>query len=363
MARKKLSSIAAKKLSELGAVQGGKARAAVLTPEERKEIASNAVKARWAKIKGVPISEIGKIEQVSEVAENSIQNEPTKADMPQSLFPGTLEMGGVNISCHVLSNGKRVFVQTGVVNALTGTESGDLKSYLSSAKLSKYIDVAEIARRTIEFRIPGYPRVAKGYEAELLVDICDAFLKAREDKSLLPSQLKLATQAEIIMRSYAKVGIIALIDEATGYQKVRAKNALQLKLKAYIADEMQEWAKQFPDEFFFELARLENVHYSPRSRPLRWGKYIMNFVYRAIDQDVAKELKDRTPNPHKGENLHQWLQVYGKEQLNAQIYQVLGIMKTCKNMDQFRHHFKSIFQKSPFEQLSLWELVDDPSSS
>jgi hypothetical protein len=46
------------------------------------------------------------------------------------------------------------------------------------------------------------------------------------------------------------VGIIALVDEATGYQKVREKQALQLKLQAFIAEDMQEWAKLFPDEFW-----------------------------------------------------------------------------------------------------------------
>jgi P63C domain len=110
---------------------------------------------------------------------------------------------------------------------------------------------------------------------------------------LRPNQLHLARQAEIIVRSCAKVGIIALIDEATGYQKIREKNALQVKLQAFIADELQDWALMFPEEFWLELARLEGVHYSARSRPLRWGKYIMLFVYDAIDGDVGKELRKK----------------------------------------------------------------------
>jgi hypothetical protein len=84
-----------------------------------------------------------------------------------------------------------------------------------------------------------------------------------------------------------------LIDEATGYQKIREKNALQVKLQAFIADELQDWALMFPEEFWLELARLEGVHYSARSRPLRWGKYIMLFVYDAIDGDVGKELRKK----------------------------------------------------------------------
>ena len=70
-----------------------------------------------------------------------------------------------------------------------------------------------------------------------------------------------------MIRATAKVGIVALIDEATGYQAVRARNALQLKLQAFIAEDMQEWARMFPQEFWLELARLEGVRYSPRSRP------------------------------------------------------------------------------------------------
>jgi hypothetical protein len=112
--------------------------------------------------------------------------------------------------------------------------------------------------------------------------------EARLDKKLLPNQEAIATQAEIITRACAKLGIIALIDEATGYQAFRKKQELQLKLQAFIAEDLQEWALMFPHEFWFELARLEGVHYSPRSRPLRWGKYIMAFVYDAVDGDVGK---------------------------------------------------------------------------
>jgi len=155
--------------------------------------------------------------------------------------------------------------------------------------------------------VPGAPTTAIGYEATLLVEICDKYLEARDQKLLRGRQYKLADQAEIIIRACAKVGIIALIDEATGYQKVRAKNALQLKLQAFIADELQEWARMFPEEFWYELARLEGVRYSARSRPLRWGRYVMMFVYDAIDPDVGKELRKKNPSPRFMRNHHQWL--------------------------------------------------------
>lgn len=105
--------------------------------------------------------------------------------------------------------------------------------------------------------------------------------------------------------SWPLTGIIALIDEATGYQKVRARNALQVKLQAFIADELQEWAVMFPESFWIELARLEGVRYPARSRPLRWGKYVMLFVYDAIDEDVGRQLRKKNPNPRFLRNHHQ----------------------------------------------------------
>lgn len=270
-------------------------------------------------------------------------------------------MGNVSFACHVLNNGNRVIAQSEIVKVLAGTASGDLPRYISAVAISKYINVAEVSKKTIKFKVPGTQYEVTGYDATLLIEICDAYLKARDNENLTATQEKLAKQAEIIMRACAKVGIIALIDEATGYQKIRSENALRLKLQAFIAEDMQEWARMFPEDFFFELARLENISYSPRGRPLRWGRYIMNFVYRAIDKDVAKELKDKIPNPHKGQNLHQWLRDYGKDRLTAQIHQVLGVMKTCKNMDEFRGKFKTIFGHEP-EQLSFLDLADSSVS-
>lgn len=111
----------------------------------------------------------------------------------------------------------------------------------------------------------------------------------------------------------------------------------------------------FPDEFWFELARLEGVHYSPRSRPLPWGKYIMVFVYDAIDADVGRELRKKNPNPHFLQNHHQWLKKYGKEKVRSQIDKVVTIMKLCENMDEFRAKYARVFKKSPL-QISFDEI-------
>jgi len=187
--------------------------------------------------------------------------------------------------------------------------------------------------------------ILHGYEATFLIDICTEYVKARDEGKLHGTQIAISQQADILIRACAKTGIIALIDEATGYQQHRAKQALQLKFQAFIAEELQEWAKMFPEEFWETLARLENVEYSAQHRPLRWGRYVMLFVYDAIDSDIGKELRKKNPNPHFKKNHHQWLKEFGREKVTAQIYRVIGIMKTCRDIDDFKRKFARIFDK------------------
>ncbi|MGD0074127.1 MAG: P63C domain-containing protein [Candidatus Binataceae bacterium] len=343
-------------LSKLGAAKGGRARANVLTAEERQEIARKAVQARWSKAKKTgPKSTI---EQVS----NDLVKPPKKSLMknpeglPVALFRGNLEIGDAKFPVYVLDDGKRVMAQREVVRALTGRGHGDISRYIETANLREFIDSQSILDQAIRFVISGTQFTGNGFEATLLLDICDAYLRAREAGKLGPHEEIIAKQAEIITRACAKVGIIALIDEVTGYGAFKKQREYQLKLQAFIADDLQEWARMFPQEFWFELARLEGIHYSSRSRPLRWGKYIMAFVYDAIDKDIGKKLREINPDPHFQQNHHQWLKEFGRQKVHDQIERVVTIMKLCDNMDDFRAKFARVFKKSAVAQMSFnWD--------
>ena len=334
---------AGKELGKLGAAKGGRARASVLTAEERRELARRAVEARWAKA--------GKVRRTSPDSEPGDESPQAsaadKSALPYSMFPGVLHLGEVELQCHVLNDGRRVLTQGEVVRALTGgRDSSNLGRYLSRIDGFKASNLPSLP---FQFKVPANPQTATGYEATNLIEICEAYLRAQDAGRLKSGQGGLAKAAAVIIRSCAKVGIIALIDEATGYQEVRARHALQIKLQAFIADEMQEWAKVFPDEFWYELARLEGVHYSARHRPLRWGKYVMMFVYDAVDPDVGRELRAINPNPAFLHNHHQWLKKHGQDNVRHQIGKVVGVMQTCADMDEFRKKFAYVFKKSPLQ--------------
>jgi len=187
------------------------------------------------------------------------------------MFRGKLTIGNVEMESHVLNDFRRVLTQREMVRVLSpaGRESGGLRDYLQA---KAFADKPLHLGAVIPFKVPGTQYVAHGYEATTLIEICEKYLEARDEGLLKGAQKKLAIQAEIVIRSCAKVGIITLIDEAMGYDKFKKKQEYQLKLQAFIADELQDWARMFPDAFWYELARLEGIHYSPRSRPLRWGQ-------------------------------------------------------------------------------------------
>ena len=328
--------------------KGGRARASVLTAEERREIAKKAIRARWDKrFKEVNSAAPASIPTGPEPGVGKAPAERAGPELPYSMFRGTLQIGDVAMECHVLSNSQRVLTQREVVRVLSGgRESGNLQRYLDRNPLTaENFDLGP----TVNFTVPETQVVGIGHEAIQLVEICDRYLRARELKLLKPSQLKLAKQAEIVIRASAKVGIIALIDEATGYDKVKARRDYQVKLQAFIAEDMQEWARMFPESFWLELARLEGVRYSPRSRPLRWGKYVMMFVYDAIDPDIGNWLRANNPSPRFKKNHHQWLKEFGREQVHDQITKVVTIMNLCKDMEEFREKFSYIFDKAPLQ--------------
>jgi hypothetical protein len=330
---------AARAMSRRGAARGGKARAESLPAEERREIAQRAARARWAR---AGTGDEALAEEVDFLA--PLRPAPSATEKPYSWFRGTLAIGDVELQCHVLNDGRRVLTQREVVRAISGGRVSG--SYLQNIP---GFDVATLAGRVINFSHPGGSHTNHGFEATLLVEICEAYLTARDQDLLRPNQEQIARAAEVIVRACARVGIDALIDEATGYQEVRAKNALQVKLQLYIAEQMGDWAKRFPDEFWMQLARLEGIKYSGRNRPWRWGKYVMRFVYDAIDPDISKKLADINPGPARGHNHHQHLTPFGQRELNDHLQQVIAVMRLCNDMNDFKRKFPRAFPTGPLQ--------------
>lgn len=167
----------------------------------------------------------------------------------------------------MLEDGTRVLTQASFLRALgrhpkARTRREEQVPPILQGKALKPFISSEILEKTtpIIFRPPTGGR-ASGYNAELLPMVCEIYLRARDAGTLPYQQRPVAKQAEILVRGLAHVGIIALVDEATGYQELRAKDALTRILEAFVAKELQAWVRTFPDDFYREIFRLRDLDY------------------------------------------------------------------------------------------------------
>jgi hypothetical protein len=155
-------------------------------------------------------------------------------------------------------------------------------------------------------------RTVIGFDAEILPAVCDVWLRAREADALQEQQKDKAQKAEMLMRGLAKVGIVALVDEATGYQEIRPRDALQQYLEMVLRKELAAWSKRFPDEFYENIYKLKGWKWPGmgKNRFSVVAHYTRDLIYERLGPGVLKELEARSPKNEKGvrkNKFHQWL--------------------------------------------------------
>ena len=330
-------------------VAAGRARAAALPAGRRQDIARRAA----AKRHGIPAAIYG------------------SADSP-------LRIGDVELQCYVLDDGTRVITQAAFLQALGRHPKASVKKsvdgeeqvppILQGAALRPFIS-QEILRKTspVQFLPPTGGR-ASGYRAEALPTVCEIYLKARDAGVLLPHQKHVAQQAEVLIRSLAGVAIIALVDEATGYQYVRARNALSQILEEFIAKELQPWVKTFPDDFYKHLFRLRGMDY-PRDivkRPPYFGHLTNDIVYKRLAPGVLDELKRTTPKRPSGRRSQSYQRKLtpeiGHPKLREHLASVITVMKLSDDYEDFSHKLDRVHPKyGNTIEMDLDEAAGDPT--
>jgi len=313
-----------------GRVKGGIARAQALSKTKRREIATKAAVARWEGASELP--------------------KATHGDPEHPLRIGTLELG-----CYVLDDGRRVISQRGIQAGIGMNASGGARRLLRNLKTfsDKGVDCKDLSSRIenpIRFVTINGP-IAHGYEATALTDLCDVFLSARKAGVLKPSQLHIADQCEMLLKGFATVGIIALVDEATGYQEVRDRQALQEILDKYLRKEFAAWAKTFPDEFYREIFRLRGWVWKGMrvNRPQCVANYTRDLVYARLAPGILTELEQRNPIGDKGRRKAKHFQFLtddvGHPALAQHLHAIIGFMRASDTWDQMLRMVNRAFPK------------------
>lgn len=274
--------------------------------------------------------------------------------IPKAEHEGTIKIGNLEIACAVLEDGTRVLSEREVTKTLGGKRGGshwirkrsgaELPVFLSANNLKPFVDSElEMALKDPILYLPksgGNPGF--GVKAESLPMICDVWLKARQAGVLRGRQLPIAAKAEILVRGFAHIGIIALVDEATGFQYLRARTALEFILDKFIAKEFRKWAKRFPDEFYQEMFRLWGWEYKEdtvKRTPLA-GKLTKDYVYNRLAPGVRAELEKKNPKDVRGrrkQKHHQWLtEDVGDPRLREHLASVIALMRASDNKELFQ---------------------------
>jgi hypothetical protein len=324
--------------------KGGKTRANNLSTLQKSEIAAQGAAARWKNARN----------------QKSLDGE---VQLPLATHQGRMALGGLELDCYVLEDGRRVFHKRGMARALgMKSEGGNvfLRAMQRKGLGSELGDeLLEKIENPINFK-PMSLDLGHGYEANVLVDICKVIVKAADAGKLTASQEGLVAQAKIIIQALAKIGVVALIDEATGYQVERSPTALRILVQQYIEAEKREWEKQFPDEYYNELNRIYGSQRLTKTssgaviqnRPQHFANFTRSYVYHPLENGAVLEELDRV-NPKLGNTgtrrsrFHQHLtEGYGIEKLKRQVQEVMTLLAVSDSVGQFKRFFYKRFPKS-----------------
>ena len=291
---------------------------------------------------------------VGKVLEHDPERSPLKVIAGAPDKP--LVIGGVEIPCYVLEDETRVLSQGGFLQAIgrsrtpkAGTGGVDkVPTFLAADNLQPFVPSGlGVSTSPIPFQPADGGLISYGYPAELLPKVCKVYLDARDAGALHPRQEHIAARAQALVIGLATVGIIALVDEATGYQRVREERALATILERYIAQEFRPWTRTFPYEFYEQIYRLKGWGPPGPKRPAVIGHYTNDIVYTRLAPGILDELRERNPVLPQGwrkNRHHQWFtDDFGHPKLKEHIHAVIALMKSSSSWDVFRHRLDAVF--------------------
>jgi P63C domain len=212
--------------------------------------------------------------------------------------------------------------------------SNAIKSFISE-------DLMARVNSPLEYTPTHGGRSALGYDGALLPEICDVIVSAKDQGALRSSQVHYAEMAQILLKGIAVIGIYGLIDEATGYQDIRDRVALQAILEEWLGKELARWAKTFQDDFYSELFRLKwQTSPGPKGRkPGVVAHWTKDIIYDRLTPGLLRELERLARDEETGKRrgrLFQWLsQQHGYVKLTEHLSNVTFLMKASPNWTTF----------------------------
>ena len=208
-------------------------------------------------------------------------------------------------------------------------------------------------------------RQVSGYKAEILPMMCRLYMDARHADKLTKQQIPLANQSESVLYSLSQVGIAGLVDEATGFQENRQRDALQKILEKYLRKEYATWARCFPIDFYEEMFRLKSWHLDKKTMKMPGvvGRYTNDIIYDRLAPGILEELQRKNPvleNGRRKRKHHQWLtEETGHPALDRHFSGIMALMRANTTWDNFKRSLERAYPKLGSQLALLFDAPDD----
>ncbi|AIG65094.1 hypothetical protein WS105_0154 [Weissella ceti] len=285
---------------------------------------------------------------------------------------GYIEIGDIELYSLVTKSGKRLISASDVFKAVGKSRRGDVRvegypAFIGARNIVPYID-DELRTKMIPVAYKAKNgRIAEAYDATIIPGVADLYIEAKNRGALTKPQEQVYERALIIVRALAKLGITALIDEATGFQNDRESQALQTLLQGYISDDLMKWQARFPKEYYEQIYRLYGIsdQFDPANvkRPQWIGEFTNKYVYGVFPEVVMEEIKKKNPTKesargvmYRGHKHFQHLtEKVGLPQLDTHLSQLIIVMRMSADKEEFKVNFQRMFAK----ELERKEIQDD----
>jgi hypothetical protein len=308
---------------EAGKVGGAK-RAEVLAPERRAEIAQRAAAARW---------------------------------LPKAIHRGSfVKEFGIDVDCYVLDDRNRTAVisQRGMAEALgiNTTSGAAFPRFLASKVMAKFVgtEIREKIENPLKF-LGGSggaeqpPKPVYGFDVTLLIDVCNAIIKAESAGALRDSHAQVAKQAHVILSASAKSGIKGLVYALAGYSPSTEEVIAAFKL--YIQEEARKYEPEFPPELYMQWYRLYGIPVPERGRPWHFKYLTVNHIYVPLAQSSGKILRllkaNKAKDGDRAKKLFQFLNEIGTRALRMHLGRVLEMAESSPDRATYEQKVRERF--------------------
>lgn len=314
------------KMSEefTGKAKGGKALANKMTAEERKAKSTAMVEAKMM-----------------------------RASLPRAICGSEdkkLVFGDIELQCYVLDNNMRVLSMRSLQSGIGMSEGGGTGGARRIPSLmrriaEKGIKIMGLDVRSddpIKFILPS-GIIGDGYDATILPDICAVLIEADRNGILSKKTYgHIVDRAALLQHGFATMGIIFLVDKATGYDDWKKAEDFGKIIELFVVKDMKPYLSKFPPDFYKEICRLRGVPYDPNSvkRPAYFGHLTNDIVYFRLAPGVWKEIKERAKKSTKvkSPHLHRFLtDDIGDPRLKEVITTNITAMKLSDNWEDFKN--------------------------